>query len=80
MLRSCRNIRAFLACNSSQIPGEILTFLVRTDVLDRPDGSGQKFAKPGGAWTEGGTDVRALAASADKVLAHAESSAVYGFL
>src|SRR5260370_21035845 len=32
--------------NSSQIPGEILDLtVVRTDVLTRPDGSGQKFAK-----------------------------------
>jgi len=50
---------------------------VRTDVLDRPDGSGQKFAKAlAGAWYEmNGTDVRADA-SADKVLAAiAEGSA-----
>ena len=40
--------------NSSQIPGEILDLtVVRTDVLDRPDGSGQKFAKAlAGAWYE----------------------------
>ncbi|HMD48950.1 MAG TPA: putative urea ABC transporter substrate-binding protein [Bryobacteraceae bacterium] len=40
--------------NSSQIPGEILDLLVvRTDVLKRPDGSGQKFAKAlAGAWYE----------------------------
>ena len=32
--------------NSSQIPGEILDLtVVRTDVLERADGSGQKFAK-----------------------------------
>ena len=38
--------------NSSQIPGEILDLLVvRTDVLKRADGSGQKFAKAlAGAW------------------------------
>ena len=40
--------------NSSQIPGEILDLtVVRTDVLNRPDGSGQKFAKAlTGAWYE----------------------------
>jgi NitT/TauT family transport system substrate-binding protein len=40
--------------NSSQIPGEILDLLVmRTDVLNRADGSGQKFAKAiTGAWFE----------------------------
>lgn len=40
--------------NSSQIPGEILDLLViRTEVLNRPDGSGQKFAKAmAGAWYE----------------------------
>ena len=40
--------------NSSQIPGEILDLLVvRTEVLNRADGSGQKFAKAiVGAWYE----------------------------
>src|SRR6266571_7716072 len=40
--------------NSSQIPGEILDLtVVRTDVLERADGSGQKFAKAlAGAWYE----------------------------
>ena len=40
--------------NSSQIPGEILDLtVVRTDVLTRPDGSGQRFAKAlAGAWYE----------------------------
>jgi NitT/TauT family transport system substrate-binding protein len=40
--------------NSSQIPGEILDLtVVRTDVLARPDGAGQKFAKAlTGAWYE----------------------------
>jgi NitT/TauT family transport system substrate-binding protein len=40
--------------NSSQIPGEILDLtVVRTDVLARPDGAGQKFAKAlSGAWYE----------------------------
>lgn len=38
--------------DSSKIPGEILDLLaVRTEVLNRPDGSGQKFAKAiTGAW------------------------------
>src|ERR1700738_1732854 len=40
--------------SSSQIPGEILDLtVVRTDVLNRPDGAGQKFAKAlTGAWYE----------------------------
>lgn len=40
--------------DSSKIPGEILDLLViRTEVLNRPDGSGQKFAKAiTGAWYE----------------------------
>jgi len=38
--------------NSSQIPGEIVDLLaIRTAVLQRPDGSGQKFARAlAGAW------------------------------
>jgi NitT/TauT family transport system substrate-binding protein len=60
--------------DSSKIPGEILDLLVvRTDVLNRPDGSGVRFAKAiTGAWyqtmaqlTGSGPDtVRALAGSA----------------
>jgi NitT/TauT family transport system substrate-binding protein len=40
--------------NSSQIPGEILDLtVVRTDILNRADGSGQRFAKAlAGAWFE----------------------------
>lgn len=40
--------------SSAQIPGEILDLLVtRTDILNRPDGSGLKFAKAmTGAWYE----------------------------
>jgi NitT/TauT family transport system substrate-binding protein len=40
--------------DSSKIPGEILDLLVvQTDVLNRPDGSGVKFAKAmAGAWYE----------------------------
>jgi NitT/TauT family transport system substrate-binding protein len=54
--------------NSSQIPGEILDLLVvRTDVLNRPDGSGQKFAKAmAGAWYEMMSQM--TSAGADKVL------------
>ena len=40
--------------NSSQIPGEIVDLMVvRTDIINRPDGSGQRFAKAlAGAWYE----------------------------
>ena len=40
--------------NSSQIPGEIVDLMVvRTDILKRPDGSGERFAKAiTGAWYE----------------------------
>ncbi len=40
--------------NSSQIPGEIVDLMVvRTDILKRPDGSGERFAKAlAGAWYE----------------------------
>src|SRR6202166_3981462 len=57
--------------NSSQIPGEILDLtVVRTEVLDRPDGSGQKFAKAlAGAWYEMMSQMSAPGAAADKVLA-----------
>jgi len=56
--------------NSSQIPGEILDLtVVRTDVLDRPDGSGQKFAKAlAGAWYEMMGLMAAQGPAADKVL------------
>lgn len=54
--------------DSSKIPGEILDLMVvRTEVLNRPDGSGQKFAKAlTGAWYE----VMSLmsGSDADKVL------------
>jgi NitT/TauT family transport system substrate-binding protein len=57
--------------NSSQIPGEILDLtVVRTDVLNRPDGSGQKFAKAlTGAWYELLAQMSAAGPAADKVLA-----------
>ena len=40
--------------DSSKIPGEIVDLMVvRTDILNRPDGSGQRFAKAlAGAWYE----------------------------
>ena len=56
--------------NSSQIPGEILDLLVvRTEVLNRPDGSGQKFAKAiAGAWYEVMGQMTAQGTAGDKVL------------
>jgi NitT/TauT family transport system substrate-binding protein len=57
--------------NSSQIPGEIMDLLVvRTEVLNRADGSGQKFAKAvAGAWYELVGQMAQNGPSADKVLA-----------
>ena len=57
--------------NSSQIPGEILDLtVVRTDVLTRPDGAGQKFAKAlAGAWFEMLALMSAKGPEGDKVLA-----------
>src|SRR5215472_2014266 len=57
--------------NSSQIPGEIMDLLViRTEVLNRPDGSGQKFAKAiAGPWYELMALMAQNGAAADKVLA-----------
>jgi NitT/TauT family transport system substrate-binding protein len=57
--------------NSSQIPGEILDLtVVRTDVLARPDGAGQKFAKAlSGAWYEMLAMMSAKGPAGDKVLA-----------
>ena len=56
--------------NSSQIPGEILDLtVVRTDILDRPDGSGQRFAKAlTGAWYEMMAQMSAKGPAADKIL------------
>src|SRR6266851_3334407 len=56
--------------NSSQIPGEILDLLVvRTEVLNRADGSGQKFAKAvAGAWYEVMSQMSAPGSATDKVL------------
>lgn len=64
--------------NSSQIPGEILDLtVVRTEVLNRPDGAGQKLAKAlAGAWYELMGQMSASGPAADKVLtAIAEGSA-----
>ncbi len=63
--------------NSSQIPGEIMDLLVvRTEVLNRPDGSGQKFAKAvTGAWYELMASMQQTGPAGDKVLgAIAEAS------
>jgi len=56
--------------NSSQIPGEILDLtVVRTDVLERPDGSGRNFAKAlAGAWYEMMSLMSSQGSIADKVL------------
>jgi len=56
--------------NSSQIPGEIMDLtVVRTEVLDRPDGSGQRFAKAlTGAWYEMMAQMAGQGPAADKVL------------
>jgi NitT/TauT family transport system substrate-binding protein len=56
--------------NSSQIPGEILDLtVVRNEVLDRPDGSGKKFAKAlAGAWYEMMALMSSAGPAADKVL------------
>jgi NitT/TauT family transport system substrate-binding protein len=57
--------------NSSQIPGEIQDLtVVRTDVLNRPDGAGQKFAKAlAGAWFEMLGQMAVKGPAGDKVLA-----------
>ncbi|MEO8097020.1 MAG: putative urea ABC transporter substrate-binding protein [Acidobacteriota bacterium] len=57
--------------DSSKIPGEILDLtVVRTDILNRPDGSGQKFAKAlAGAWYELMAQMSTPGPAADKVLA-----------
>jgi NitT/TauT family transport system substrate-binding protein len=57
--------------NSSQIPGEILDLtVVRTDVLNRKDGAGQRFAKAlTGAWYEMLGRMSTKGPQGDKVLA-----------
>jgi NitT/TauT family transport system substrate-binding protein len=56
--------------DSSKIPGEILDLLVvRTDVLNRPDGSGQRFVKAVvGAWYELLSQMAKPGPDGDKVL------------
>jgi len=56
--------------DSSKIPGEILDLLVvRTEVLNRPDGSGQRFAKAVvGAWYELLAQMSTPGPEGDKVL------------
>jgi NitT/TauT family transport system substrate-binding protein len=56
--------------NSSQIPGEIMDLMVvRTDILDRKDGSGQRFAKAlAGAWYETTKLMSGKGPETDKVL------------
>lgn len=56
--------------DSSKIPGEVLDLLViRTDILNRPDGSGQRFAKAiVGAWYELLAQMAKPGAEGDKVL------------
>ena len=57
--------------DSSKIPGEILDLLVvRTEILNRPDGSGQRFAKAVvGAWYELLAQMSKPRPESDKVLA-----------
>jgi NitT/TauT family transport system substrate-binding protein len=56
--------------NSSQIPGEIVDLMVvRTDILSRPDGAGQRFAKAlTGAWYETTKLMAGQGAATDKAL------------
>jgi NitT/TauT family transport system substrate-binding protein len=56
--------------DSSKIPGEILDLMVvRTDILNRPDGSGQRFAKAiVGAWYELTAQMSKPGPEGDKVL------------
>ena len=57
--------------DSSKIPGEILDLLVvRTELLNRPDGSGQRFAKAVvGAWYDLMAQISKPGPESDKVLA-----------
>ena len=56
--------------NSSQIPGEIVDLMVlRTDIINRPDGSGQRLAKAlTGAWYETTKLMSGKGPETDKVL------------
>jgi NitT/TauT family transport system substrate-binding protein len=64
--------------DSSKIPGEILDLLVvRTEVLNRPDGSGQRFAKAiSGAWYETVQQLAAGQANAIKYSAAASGDSI----
>jgi NitT/TauT family transport system substrate-binding protein len=64
--------------DSSKIPGEIMDVLVvRTDVLHRPDGSGEKFAKAiTGAWYEVMTQMAGSGPAHERALT--ESAAASG--
>jgi NitT/TauT family transport system substrate-binding protein len=63
--------------NSSQIPGEIVDLMaVRTEVLRRPDGSGQRFSKAlTGAWYEVMRLMSGPSANAQKVRKEIEVAA-----
>jgi NitT/TauT family transport system substrate-binding protein len=56
--------------NSSQIPGEIVDLMVvRTEILNRPDGSGKKFAQAlAGAWYETTKQMTGTGPATDTVL------------
>ena len=56
--------------DSSRIPGEIVDLMVvRTDILKRPDGSGERFAKAmAGAWYETMKLMSGTGPETDKVL------------
>jgi NitT/TauT family transport system substrate-binding protein len=62
--------------DSSKIPGEILDLLViRTEVLQRPDGSGARFAKAiTGAWYETMTQIAGGAGAAEAIAGSAAAS------
>ena len=56
--------------DSSKIPGEILDLtVIRTEVLNRPDGAGKRFAQAlAGAWYETMAQMSATGPAADKTL------------
>jgi hypothetical protein len=56
--------------DSSKIPGEILDLtVIRTEVLNRPDGAGKRFAQAlAGAWYETMAQMSAAGPAADKAL------------
>lgn len=56
--------------DSSKIPGEILDLtVIRTEVLNRPDGAGKRFAQAlAGAWYETMAQMAATGPTADKAL------------